>query len=232
VTESITVDFTQQTHGIYRDIPLAGTWTWQDSRQDVSGDYVETVSDVNVQDCKFTTSENNGYEEIKIGDPDVLVQGMQTYVLSYKLQFSGDGSKDFDQVYYNIIGSEWNTTIDHVLFSVTLPSAFDDSKLGFSLGAVGTSGYNPQDLTVIDTGTTITGETNRALQPNEGLTMRLVLPEGYFGDGDLSVTTGGQGGLTITPEANPDTGAEQAKNAQSLALLMISIIVALSSPAH
>lgn len=244
VTETITVNFKEPRHGIYRDIPLSGTMTWRDCRgAPMSTDYVAQVADIDVAGHLFSVNQSGGNEEIRIGDADKTVQGMQTYVISYKLRFHGEGSKELDQVYYNIIGDGWNTTIDHAEFSVTLPAAFDGSLPGFSMGAQGTSGYKPDELSVTVAGATITGETKRVLQPYEGLTMSLVLPEGYFAQstvspapsatpdkGGLSITTGGKGSLTITPEANPDAGQDQAKNLRALAFLLIAVLVALASP--
>jgi hypothetical protein len=164
VTETITVDFTQPHHGIYRDIPLQGV----------------TVTNVDVKGHKFAVSQQDGYVEIKIGDPAVTVEGEQTYEIYYKLGFGDDGSQDFDEVYFNIIGTQWNTAIHSASFSLTLPKPFDKDKLGFSMGAAGASGYALKDLAFSVEGNTIAGHTLRALSPYEGLTVRVELPQGYF----------------------------------------------------
>ena len=43
----------------------------------------------------------------------------------------------FVHLYFNIIGSEWDTVIGNVTFTITMPKEFDSSKLGFSTGTKG-----------------------------------------------------------------------------------------------
>ena len=105
---------------------------------------------------------------------------MQEYRISYRIQFYDDGLPNADEVYYNLIGTDWDTTIDHVSFSVTLPKSFDPGTLGFSTGALGSSGYDPASLTFRVDGTTITGEVSRRLGSYEAVTMRVQLQQGYF----------------------------------------------------
>ena len=58
-----------------------------------------------------------------------------------------------------------------------MPKAFDQNKLGFSSGVVGSTTNNVDY--VVD-GLKITGTYNGILMPGEALTIRLELPEGYF----------------------------------------------------
>ena len=68
-----------------------------------------------------------------------------------------------DDTYFNIIGTEWDTTISNVTFKITMPKEFDASKIGFSVGRYGTSGYPEGYLTYDVDGTTITGSYNYIL---------------------------------------------------------------------
>jgi uncharacterized membrane protein len=179
ITETVTVQFTEPRHGIYRDIPYQGTWLRDDS-QGGSTSWRAKVSDIAVDGYKYDVSRSDGKVEIKIGDPDSLVDGTQVYRISYSMQFYDDGLPNADEVYYNLIGTDWATTIDHVTFSVTLPKSFDPATLGFSLGTEGTWGYDPSALKVTLDGSTITGEVTQQLQSNEALTIRMTLPQGYF----------------------------------------------------
>lgn len=63
VDETIAVDFTEQRHGIFRDIPV--------------GDG-STVQDVSVEGGDFTVENSADTVEIRIGNPDVLVDSAQT----------------------------------------------------------------------------------------------------------------------------------------------------------
>jgi uncharacterized membrane protein YgcG len=187
VSEIIKVQFTEPRHGIYRDIPFKGTWV-RDKAHGGSTNYTATVSDIAVQGYNYSVSHVDNNVEIKIGDADTTVSGEQTYRISYRIQYGDDGASDFDEVYYNIIGNQWDTTIDHVTFSVALPKAFDPSTIGFSTGYTGAAGYDAKDLKFIVNGNTITGELTRKLSSYEALTMRVQLPQGYFQLPNLAVT--------------------------------------------
>ncbi len=187
VNETITVNFSEPRHGIYRDIPLSGQWV-RDSAHGGSTKYHARIRDIAVEGAPYDVSRERGYTRIRIGDADRTVQGEQVYFVSYRLQFPDDGISDFDEVYYNLIGTEWATTIDRVTFSVTLPKEFDASALGFSTGSFGSQGYDPDALTYQVDGRTVTGVFTQRLGFYQGLTMRLELPQGYFTFPDLRVT--------------------------------------------
>lgn len=179
ITEVITVKFTEPRHGIYRNIPYRGTWL-RSPDQGGNTDWRAKITDINVEGYSYSVSKSDGNVVVKIGDEDMYVSGTQVYRISYRIQFYDDGMPKADEVYYNLIGTNWNTTIDHVSFSVTLPKSFDPSTLGFSIGSYGTLGYDPSSLTFRVDGNTITGEVNHKLSNNQSVTMRMQLPQGYF----------------------------------------------------
>ncbi|NLT15244.1 MAG: DUF2207 domain-containing protein, partial [Clostridiales bacterium] len=179
VTEVITVNFSEPRHGIYREIPCQGTWL-RDADQGGSKDWRAKISDIGVDGRNYSVSRSGGYVTVKIGDADYYVDGTQVYRISYRIQFYDDRLPEADEVYYNLIGPVWDTTIDHVSFSVTLPKSFDSDTLGFSVGSYGSSGYDPASLTFRVDGNTISGELSEKLYNYEAFTMRMLLPEGYF----------------------------------------------------
>lgn len=179
VTEVIRANFTTPRHGISRSIPYQGTWL-RDAEHGGSTDWRARITGIHVDGYKYSVSKSGSDIVVKIGDADKLVDGMQEYRISYRIQFYDDGLPNADEVYYNLIGTDWDTTIDHVSFSVTLPKSFDPGTLGFSTGALGSSGYDPASLTFRVDGTTITGEVSRRLGSYEAVTMRVQLQQGYF----------------------------------------------------
>jgi len=181
ITETIKVNFSEPRHGIYRTIPI----NTQMKRVGSDGKLYDTevpssVSSVKVKGTKYSVSSDRQEVNIRIGDSNKTVTGDQTYVLSYKLRFGNDGVDAFDEVYYNIIGTDWDTTIGHVSFSIELPKSFGKSVPGFSMGSDGAQGYNQGDLTFQMDGNTISGETHKQLGNYNGVTLRLELPQGYF----------------------------------------------------
>ena len=83
-----------------------------------------------------------------------------------------------DDVYYNLIGNDWDTIIETAHFSITLPKAFDPSQVEFMTGSYGSVDTGAVNFTV--TGNTIEGTLNRPLSAHEGVTLKVNLPDGYF----------------------------------------------------
>lgn len=174
ITEKIVANFNQPRHGIFRKIPVRN----EVKRQDGSTSYnFATISNV-----KMNTEGTieKGYSEfnIKLGDPDKYIEGTKNYEISYLYKLSNDNVKEFDELYFNIIGTEWDTSIDNITFTITMPKEFDKEKIGFTYGSYRSS--NTDSITYEVNGNVITGKLNKKLGKYEGLTVRLELPEGYF----------------------------------------------------
>lgn len=174
ITESITANFLQSRHGIIRKIPLRNTVRREDGS--VTKNSVR-MSDLSVND-PYKVSNESGYRVIKIGDADTTITGKHDYVIKYNYNLGKDSSKNFDELYFNIIGDEWDTEINNVTFTINMPFSFDESKLGFSSGKYGTVGTTKVEYEI--NGNTIVGKLIGKLNPEEALTVRCELKEGYF----------------------------------------------------
>lgn len=178
VTEKIDTNFKSAKHGIIRNIPLTGTVRRSDGSK---GSFRAKISNIKVSDnYTKTTSFTNGQKlvELKIGDADTTLRGNKSYTISYDYALGDDKVSDYDELYYNIIGTQWDTTISNVTFSIHMPKDFDTSKIGFTHGTQGSS--QTDGITYEVDGNTITGEYNSDLSSYNGLTVRIELPEGYF----------------------------------------------------
>lgn len=92
----------------------------------------------NVSDqAENSTSKEEGNYQIKIGSASETLTGEKEYIIKYTYNLGKDHVKDYDELYYNIIGNEWDTVIGNITFSITMPKSFDSSKLGFSAGRAG-----------------------------------------------------------------------------------------------
>ncbi|MEI6101161.1 MAG: DUF2207 domain-containing protein [Eubacteriales bacterium] len=180
ITENITADFPDSSHhGIERFIPQTAEVTRSINGQDETKKYRIIVSDIQAS-TQMSSGTSDGYYDIRLGDPDTYVRGTQKYTIQYTYDPGDDGYTTFDELYYNIIGTEWAVPIKNATFKITMPKEFDKSKLGFSIGGQGASGFNPADLQVNVSGNVITGKVTRELSPYEGVTTRLELPDGYY----------------------------------------------------
>lgn len=174
ITENISAFFNQQKHGIFRKIPISNTVERADGS---TGTTHAKVKNLSVSD-NYTVSTEGNYYVIQIGDEDRTVLGKHDYTISYSYVMGKDIGDGYDELYFNLIGTDWDTYIDGVTFSITMPKEFDNSKLGFSTGAYGAVGTENVEYTV--TGNEISGRVTEELSFHEALTVRLELPEDYF----------------------------------------------------
>lgn len=174
ITETITAYFNTSKHGIFRNIPLKNTIKRLDGTTSTNRTQITNVS----VDNEYTASRKNGNYELKIGSSGRTLIGEQTYVIKYTYNLGKDPIKDYDELYYNIIGNEWDTVIGNITFSITMPKEFNSSKLGFSSGATGSTDNSKVKYNVNEN--KITGSYNDILGVGEALTVRCELPEGYF----------------------------------------------------
>ena len=181
VTETIDTYFNVPKHGIFRTIPLKNTIKRLDGTTSTNRTQIKNVS-VNAEN---STSKEEGNYQIKIGSASETLTGEKEYIIKYTYNLGKDLVKDYDELYYNIIGNEWDTVIGNITFSITMPKSFDSSKLGFSAGRVGSTDSSKIKYSV--SGNTITGSYNGILWENEALTVRCELPEGYFVGAGLDI---------------------------------------------
>ena len=176
ITEKITVNFTQYKHGINRKIPTRNTIKRLDG---TTSNNRAKITNIEVSE-NYSTSTNNGYKILKIGSSNKTYIGKHTYTISYTYDIGKDPLKDADELYYNLIGTDSDTTISNVTFTIKMPKKFDydGDKLGFSSGLKGSIDSSNVEYTVNKN--TISGSYIGTLGIAEGLTVRLTLPEGYF----------------------------------------------------
>ncbi len=181
ITETITTYFNVPKHGINRKIPLKNNIVRLDGTTSNNRAQITNISVNN----KYTKSIENGNYKLTIGSPDKTLTGEQKYVIKYTYNLGKDNIKNYDELYYNLIGGEWNTVIGNITYTITMPKEFDSSKLGFSSGDFGST--NNKNIKYNVSGNTIAGSYNGILNPNEFLTVRCELPEGYFVGAKLDI---------------------------------------------
>ncbi|MCS7313440.1 MAG: DUF2207 domain-containing protein [Acidobacteria bacterium] len=132
ITETIGVDFGPvRRHGIYRTLPV------RYERPGVGG--LSVTYHLRVQLISVTGPVGQPYRvrqrqvgrsiEWRIGDPDVYVQGRQTYVIRYEVQRGLLFLSDHDELYWNCIGHEWEWSIQRARCAVLLPEDVDPASV-------------------------------------------------------------------------------------------------------
>lgn len=102
ITETITAYFNVSKHGIFRTIPLKNTVTRLDGTTSKNRTQVTNLSVNN----EYTKTKENGNLKIQIGSENHTFTGKQTYVIKYTYNLGKDPMKDYDELYFNIIGNE------------------------------------------------------------------------------------------------------------------------------
>ncbi len=155
ITETIIANFYVSKHGIYRKIPLRNNIERVDGTTSKNKAKITNLT----VDKESKIYNSNGYKVIQIGDPYRTVTGINSYTIKYTYDIGRDKLKNADELYYNLIGTEWDTSVKNVNFRITMPKEFDSSSLGFSTGELYSIGTSIVDCEVNDN--VITGRTTR-----------------------------------------------------------------------
>jgi hypothetical protein len=174
LTETLDVFFKSPRHGIFRTIPM-----------DLYG-YRHEIRDIDVinpdtgRPHPYATSREGDMLSIRIGDADVYVEGVVRYQISYSYVAGDDRNRKADEVYFNLIGTEWDARIEAATLRVEMPLPFDATELFFYTGSQGSTDQSRVSWTV--SGNVIEAATNEPLGAYEGVTLQVLLEEGYFSD--------------------------------------------------
>ena len=173
ITEKIIYNFgSNQKHGIFRDIPLTAV---NGPRLSIN---VFGVSDEAGQTYQYTTSIRNNILRIKIGNPNVLISGVKTYVINYQVYNSIRTFNDHDELYWNVTGNQWPVTIQNANASVILP---DPSITNVLMDCfTGPQGSIQKNCTFNQNGSTVNYSSSQPLNAGEGLTFVLGIPLGFI----------------------------------------------------
>ncbi len=116
VREEFQVTFNENRHGIFRVIPVIYSARGRTIKADLD---VQSVTDKNGKQIPFEVSRLNQSRKIKIGDPDKTIIGDYTYILTYRVDRILQRFEEYDELYWNVTGSEWPTEIKRAEATVT-----------------------------------------------------------------------------------------------------------------
>jgi len=115
--------------------------------------------------------------EIRIGDAERTVSGVQTYVLRYRVRRAVDFHPDHDELYWNATGDEWAVPIAAARVRVDLPQAVPDEDVSVAV-YTGARGAREQAATARYTPGVLEVETTHPLAEWSGLTFAIGWPKG------------------------------------------------------
>src|SRR5262249_40790097 len=142
VTESITAHFLGGPwHGLYREIPVEYV-TPQGMNYSLFLD-VKRVADGSGRPLRYESSRVRHYRKLKIyiDNADDSVQTINIeYTVSNALKFH----EEFDELYWNVTGDEWDVPINSASATITLPSDAKSIRANFATGAYRSRGQDAE----------------------------------------------------------------------------------------
>ena len=173
VTETIIYDFEGLAkHGIYRDIPVtydrnggAYSLRWE----------VLSVTNESGKSWQYQVQKRGRDLRIRVGDPDLYVNGVQTYVFKMKFWRAINWFGGAPEVYWNATGNDWPVPIDSVTARFYPPSGTTPAQLKTET-FLGRVGDDTRAQTQVETDAIIFSA--RGLMPRENLTFVAGLPAG------------------------------------------------------
>ena len=171
IIEIITADFKVPKHGIYKRIPIIDYIYRSDG---TSSKTKAKVTNVKVNDNYVFDNDYNNYF-IKTGNDYDTYTGEKTYIINYTYELKANDSKDFDEVYYEIINSNWNTSVSYVTFKIEMAKGFDLSNVKIYKGK-----DESKNIIYSTDGNIITGRYDGILTQYDNLNIRIELPKGSF----------------------------------------------------
>ena len=183
ITEEMDVFFNYDKHGIYRVIPEKNTIIEDGDKKKVDA----RVSNVTVNE-KFTSTSQDGYKILKIGDKDKTIVGDKRYIIKYTYSIEKYNTKDgIDEFYFNIVGDKINTSIGSVEYKIEFPKKYNKENIYLYSGRDeykinGEETLNKEKGIGIDilSDTVIAGRIDKLILPFRAVTLRIKLGKDYF----------------------------------------------------
>ena len=165
ITENITLNAKHQQirRGIYRDIPVS------------FGNQLDSISlTMDGQTHPFFTENKGRNLRVNFGNDNYIPQGRHTYSFNYTYKNAIKFFKNYDELYWNITGNDWNFVIDKARAQVSLPANAHVQSENISL-YTGPSGAKESNASQVGN---LTFETTRPLSYREGFTIAVPFDKG------------------------------------------------------
>lgn len=181
IDEEISTYFNSQRHGIYRNIPTNYQMTWNIDGEYQDIEYNWPVENIVVYNDNYETETYDDGVTIVIGDANSYISGAKTYHLSYEIQTHDlQLSNSAQMIYFNLIGSEWDTTIADIDLTVVLPKSIDGSQINVTSGYYGSETSDKVSCAYDATVNQIHCTNSATLDNYESVTLYVPLVDNYF----------------------------------------------------
>ncbi|MGB4407107.1 MAG: DUF2207 domain-containing protein [Sphaerochaeta sp.] len=166
IKENIVANFSTPRHGIFREIPVR------------FGKRRIKLENLASSDPIIEDSVSRDYITFRLGSADSTVVGKKPYTISYTYDVGEDEYDDYDELYFNLVGPGWQSTIEEFSFTITFPKPIDSSMIWLTGGTYGSTAQRGTYSLSADN-KTLTGKAENLI-PGEALTLRVQMEQGYF----------------------------------------------------
>lgn len=173
INEFYKLNYTTPSHGFYRYIP----YDYSDSPIKAMN---AKVKNLNCSD-KYSSEKDDGYYVMQIGSASKEIKGKKDYIISYDYDLGADLNEGYDQFYFNLIGSDWETTFKKVSFSVFVPASYSETQTWVTYGNYSSAKTLEYSVSETEDGFIISGSVSN-LKPKQALTIRVQLPDNWYQD--------------------------------------------------
>lgn len=172
VTEKIQYDFESESrHGMFRTIPLNNN-----DGSEISIDRI-SVMDQAGSLYQFKKSIHNDSLTVKIGDPSKIVSGVHEYIISYTVKNALVSFDDYDELYWNVTGNDWNIPIENITAKVSFDTIISDQIKQYSCYKGSIRSTDTCEISIINN--TLESQ-NTNLEPNQGITIAVGVNKGII----------------------------------------------------
>jgi len=176
ITESINVisEGRNIRRGIFRDLPRFKL----DDGTKIPYQYKILSVTRNERAEPFNQSSQNNAKQIRIGDPEYyLPRGPHNYVITYEVKNEIRYFDDFDEVYWNAIGTYWDFPIDKATATIRFPQAISPQELNCFTGGYKSSA---SDCAMSRDGQNFYIEALSSLSAREGMAVSIKFNKGII----------------------------------------------------
>ncbi len=171
IVETIEYDFQEQErHGIFRTIPIKYLTANNNWRKIMISNLNVLMDDKTVG---YQKSKQGRNLEIKIGNANKRINGRHQYQISYTVGGALNYFSEHDELYWNVIGSEWEVPIQQSVATVSVSGIIKTACFHGLYGSL-------EDCTIVESSKEKAIFKFKSLQPREGGTIVVGIEKGLI----------------------------------------------------
>ena len=169
VIEEIVITYNEPSHWFYREIPYL-------YEVDDNTMLKTPITNIYVEWAAFEESKYGNYERLKIGSKNKLVNWDKVYKISYTVDWAIRNKEWWQELYWNIIGTDWDTSLNKVNFKLHIPERLEILDYYGRKWPLGSVTSFPLSLNW----RVLKNESSLKLRHNEWVTIAVKFPEDSF----------------------------------------------------